>query len=285
MSEQPTLFQKVKPTLGLVAISDIAPWLSGAKSASSKAISTLGFASAVLLRAFPEPRRIGHETFRFEVIDGARRLDDAKREGMERVPATILPPETSDLEAAAHRITANLSRRANPAHESEALQRLYDAYRQEGLSAEEAPKAIAAALGISLGVVKQRLKLNSLPIELRQAVAEGKVAASVAGSIANLSQDQQRVLAESFIQTGKLSATDVAEVRRVEREEQLAGLGEALLALDGRPEPVEVFKQAIRQALSAGLEPDELLAVVGEMVVASAGLDAAKEVADGRSQG
>jgi hypothetical protein len=124
-------------------------------------------------------------------------------------------------------------------------------------------------------------------------VAEGKVAASVAGSIANLSQDQQRVLAESFIQTGKLSATDVAEVRRVEREEQLAGLGEALLALDGRPEPVEVFKQAIRQALSAGLEPDELLAVVREIAVASAGLSRspersegeAKEVADGRSQG
>jgi hypothetical protein len=199
---------------------------------------------------------------------------------MERVPATILPPETSDLEAAAHRITANLSRRANPAHESEALQRLYNAYRQEGLSAEVAPKAIAGALGISLGLVKQRLKLNSLPIELRQAVAEGKVAATVAGSAVNLSQEQQSALAERFLQTGKLSATDVAEVRRVEREERLAELGEALLALDGRPEPVELFKQAIRQALSAGLAPEELLAAVREAV-----LSTAEEVADGCSQG
>jgi len=231
----------------------------------------------VLLRLLPEPRR---SAYHFEVIDGARRLDDAKREGLERIPAIVLPPETSDLEAAAHRITANLSRRANPAHESAALQQLYDAYRQQGVAAEDAPKAIAVSLGISLGVVKQRLKLTTLPPTLRQAVAEGKVAATVAGSAANLTWQQQAALAERFQVAGKLSAADVEEVRRVEREEQLAGLGEALLALDGRPEPHELFKQAIRHALGAGIEPDELLAAVREVV-----LSTAKEVGRGGSQG
>jgi ParB-like chromosome segregation protein Spo0J len=269
VSNSTSLFQKRQPTLGLVAINQIAPWQSGARSASTRAIKTLGFASPVLLRAFPEPRQITYEdgsvgTFLFEVVDGARRLDDAKREGMEQIPATVLPPETTEAEVAAHRITANLSRRPNPAHEVEALQSLFQTYQQQGLSTEEAPRAIAAALGISLGTVKRRLKLTTLPPVLRQAVAEGKVAASVAEGVAGLNPEQQQALVEHLNTTGKLNAADVADARRVRRESQLAGLGEILLALDAQPEPVELFRQAVRQALSAGLTYNELLAALEE---------------------
>ncbi len=272
MSDSTSLFQKRQPTLGLVATKEIAPWQSGARSASTRAIKTLGFASTVLLRAFPEPKQITYEdgsvgTFLFEVVDGARRLDDAKREGLEQIPATILPPETTEAEVAAYRITANLSRRPNPAHEVEALESLYQTYQQQGLSAEEAPRAIAAALGISLGTVKRRLKLTTLPAVVRQAVAEGKVAASVAEGVAGLNPEQQQALVERLNTTGKLHAADVADARRVRRESQLAGLGEILLALDAQPEPAELFRQAVRQALGNGLTSEEMMAMIKEIAV------------------
>ena len=158
------------------------------------------------------------------------------------------------------------------------MQQLQEAYAREGVAAKDVPKAIAAALGLSLGVVKQRLKLTALPPTLYQAVVEGKVAATVAGSAANLTWEQQTALANRFQKTGKLLAKDIEEVRRVEREEQLAGLGEALFVLDEQPEPQELFKQAVRQALGAGIAPKALLAAVREVV------GGAKEVEDG-SQG
>lgn len=253
------LFERQQPSLHEVKLSEIAPWSTGgAKSATGKSIAALGFTSAVLLRALPAGQQ-----YKYAVVDGAGRLESAREQELETVPALILGEGVSQVEVAALRATMNLARRPNQMQEAAAIEQLYGDCRAEGLSEEEIGGFIAKTLGLSASVVKQRLGLLTLPPALRQGVLAGKVARGVAAKIANLPRVQQEQLVTELQEKGRLTGHDVKDVRRVKREAVLAELPDNLFApLD---DPKERARAVLKGFLDEGLTVGELKAAVEQL--------------------
>lgn len=250
------LFERQQPVLQEVKLEDVAPWsTSGARSATGKAIAALGFTSAVLLRQLPG----GHQ-HKYSVVDGAGRLESAREQELETVPALVLGEDVSQAEVAALRATMNLARRPNQMQEAAAIEQLFDDLRTDGLSEVEIGGFIAKTLGISASVVRQRLNLLSLCPALRQGVETGKVAIGVAAKIANLPRAQQEQLVTELQERGKLTGHDVKDVRRVKQEAVLAELPESLFApLDDLKERARVV---LKDFLEEGVTADELVTIV-----------------------
>ena len=253
------LFERPESTLELVALADIQPWsASGARSTTGKSITALGLRGVVTLQQLVPGSR-----YRYKVIDGSRRLNQARDQELEQVQAEVLPVETDRAEAAALRLTMNLSRSPNPMQEAEAFEELSDACLAEGIPQVEVASYIAKTLGINQSVIKQRLGLLRLPPALRQGVEAGKVAAGVAAKIANLPRTQQEQLAGELQEKGKLTGHVVKDVRRVKQEAVLAELPESLFApLDN---PKERAREVLRDLLEEGVMADELVAIVQQL--------------------
>jgi ParB-like chromosome segregation protein Spo0J len=253
------LFERQQPVLREVKLEEVAPWsTSGARSATSKAIAALGFTSAVLLRQLP-----GGQQHKYSVVDGAGRLESAREQELETVPALVLGADVSRVEVAALRATMNLARRPNQMQEAAAIERLFDDCRADGLNEAEIGGFIAKTLGIPASVVRQRLNLLSLCPALRQGVEMGKVARGVAAKIANLPRAQQEQLVTELQERGKLTGHDVKEVRRVKQEAVLAELPDNLFApLD---DPKERARVMLKDFLDEGVRADELVAIIQQL--------------------
>ncbi len=250
------LFERQKPTMQDVNLADVAPWsTSGARSVTGKAVAALGLTSTVLLR----PLTAG-QNYRYSVVDGAGRLDNAKAQSLMSVPAMVLAADVTDMEAAALRATMNLQRRTNPMQEAAALELLLESLQEEGIPEAEVAGVISKTLGISVSIIRQRLGLLSLPVALRAGVEAGKVARGVAAKIANLSPALQAQLEEKLAEEGKLTAADVKAVRRVKQEEAVAALPEGLFA--PLETPFERVRVAIESSLAEGVEITELISLV-----------------------
>lgn len=260
MEAEPTpLFEQPTSRIELVALADIKPWSTGgAKSANAKSIAALGLRSVITLKRIAPGSR-----YRFEVIDGSRRLNTARDKGIEHVQAEVLPEETERAEAAALRFVLNLGRSPNPMHEAEALQEVIDACLAEGIPQLEVRGYLTRTLGVSASVINQHLGLLLLPAALRQGVKDGKVAAGVAARIANLTRVQQEQLVWKLEAEGKLTGNMVKDVRRVKREATLAELPDTLFApLD---DPRERARAALKGFLDEGLTVGELKAAVEQL--------------------
>lgn len=254
------LFERQQPTLQEVPLSEISPWsTSGAKSATGKSIAALGFTSAVLLRPLPHGQQ-----YNYTVVDGAGRLENAREQELETVPALVLGEDVTQVEVAALRAGMNLARRPNPLQEAEAIESLWDDLRAQGFSTEDIPSFIAKTLGISASVVKQRRGLLTLPPALRQGVKEGKVARGVAGKIANLPPKEQQQLASELEGKGKLTEEDVKDVRRVKQQAVLAELPDHLFA-PPLHDPHARAKVALRGFLEEGVEAEVIIELVLEL--------------------
>lgn len=253
------LFERQEPTMQMVSLADIAPWnTSGAKSVTGKAVAALGLASTVLLRLLAAGLN-----YRYSVVDGAGRLDNAKAQSLMSVPAMVLAADVTDMEVAALRATMNLQRRANPMQEAAALELLLESLQGEGIPEAEVAGVISKTLGISVSVIRQRLGLLSLPVALRAGVETGKVARGVAAKIANLSPTLQAQLEEKLTEEGKLTAADVKAVRRVRQEETVAALPEGLFA--PLETPFERARVAIENFLAEGVEATQLISLVEQL--------------------
>lgn len=258
-AEPMPLFEKPEATLERVALADIRPWSTGgAKSRSAKSIAVLGLRGVVTLK-----RLAPGSSHRYGVVDGSRRLNKARDQGLAFVNAEVLPEDTDRVEAAALRFMLNLGRSPNPMQEAAALGEVYDAYRAEGVPAAEAPGAIARRFGVSPSIVQQRLRLLALPPALQVGVAEGKVAAGVAAKIANLPTAQKDELVIELAEKGKLTASDVKAVRQAKQAAALAELPENLLASSEGPR--ERARMVLEGFLSEGVTADELAALVREV--------------------
>jgi ParB-like chromosome segregation protein Spo0J len=144
------LFERPESSLELVALADIQPWsASGARSKTGKSITALGLRGVVTLQQLPPGNQ-----YRYKVIDGSRRLNKARDQGLEQVQAEVLPVGTDRAEAAALRLAMNLGRSPNPMQEAEALQELVDACLAEGIPQLEVAGYIAKTLGINQAVIK-----------------------------------------------------------------------------------------------------------------------------------
>ena len=103
----------------------------------------------------------------YELIAGERRLQAAKKAGLEKVP--VLVRNVSEQEKLELAIIENIQRHnLNPIEEAKAFLRLVDEFN---LQQDE----VAKKMGKSRSTVANTIRLLHLPVEIQRAVSEGKI--------------------------------------------------------------------------------------------------------------
>jgi len=242
--KQASLFEQPKTRLENINVADIEPWTTTGRNAVMKSVQVLGMISAIQV----EELKSG-SNYRYRVLDGRRRLDAAKHNGVTQVPAMILPNGggiTYDALAAG----ANLARSYAPVDEARHLEALIN---RGGFT----PEQLSKQLGLPLGTVRSRLKLVELPPELRTAVDDKRISPSVAAAAANLTPTQQQTAIATLKQKNTLTRDDITSIRLVDKQKVLEAV-QAIFQPPPPPTPQHVFQMAVRQALNEGLTVDDL---------------------------
>lgn len=145
----------------------------------------------------------------YELIAGERRLRASKIAGLKQVPVIIR--EASDLAKLELALIENIQRSdLNPIEEAEAYQKLNDEF---GLTHE----AIAKRMGKSRPVVSNAIRLLSLPVEIQQALAEGRITEGHAKVLMEIKDEAKRLTMFRQVLEQKLTISDTAkEVKKVE---------------------------------------------------------------------
>lgn len=145
----------------------------------------------------------------YELIAGERRLRAAKIAGLKQAPVIIR--EASDLARLELALIENIQRSdLNPIEEAEAYQKLNDEF---GLTHE----AIAKRMGKSRPVVSNAIRLLSLPGEIQQALAEGRITEGHAKVLMEIKDEAKRLTMFRQVLEQKLTISDTAkEVKKVE---------------------------------------------------------------------
>ena len=153
------------------------------------------------------------------IADGRRRLAAARATGRAYIPAMIFPAGTPAHLAHSMALVANLHRRPNPASELAAVEEL--------ARAGFPPERIALDLRLSLTVVQARMRLASLPEALRAALADGRMALSVAERAARLPERGLQRLVDVLDEAGRVTGADVAATRQF-----LSEMGQVSIGID-----------------------------------------------------
>ena len=121
----------------------------------------------------------------YQLIAGERRLRAAKMAGLKTVPVIIR--KTVVQERLVLALIENIQREdLNPVEEATAYDRLSNEF---GMTQEE----IAKKVGKARSTVANAMRLLELPQEIREAIAEGVVAAGTARAILSLKDDESRL--------------------------------------------------------------------------------------------
>lgn len=149
----------------------------------------------------------GHDSGRYDLVAGQRRLKAAQLAGLKEIPATIR--ELTDEEAKEVQIIENLQREdVHPLDEALAFRALIQTMRDV--------KAVAARVGKPEAYVKRRLILVQLGKEASDAYRAGKIHEGHAEAIAPLSVGNQKdavkhVASRSTAYAGVMSVADLKE--------------------------------------------------------------------------
>lgn len=149
----------------------------------------------------------------YQIISGERRWRASRKAGLDQVPVIVI--EADDRKALEIGLIENLQREdLNPMEEALGFQTLMD---QHGLTQEQ----VSERVGKSRPAITNALRLLSLPQEVKNLVAEGKLSAGHARTLIPLNdQALQKKLAERIIQEG-LSVRQVeALVKRQQKPEK-----------------------------------------------------------------
>jgi ParB family chromosome partitioning protein len=140
----------------------------------------------------------------YELLAGERRLQAARRAGLEKVSALVR--EVGDSEALEIALVENLVREdLNPMEEARAFSILMETY---GLTQEQ----VARRVGRDRSSVANTLRLLSLPEEVQREVAQGNLSEGHARAVLSLKDPEEQVaLARAILEEG-LSVRD-AEAR------------------------------------------------------------------------
>jgi ParB family chromosome partitioning protein len=138
----------------------------------------------------------------YELIAGERRWRAAKMAKLQTVP--VLVKEASPLEMLELAIIENIHRKdLNPLEEALAFEQLVNIFNFNH-------NDIAKKIGYSRPAVTNKLRLLTLPDEVKKALLEDKISEGHARAILGLSSD------EAMIATAKIIARDKLSVRQVE---------------------------------------------------------------------
>lgn len=176
-----------------------------------------------------------HEDGGFEILAGERRYQAAKRAGLESVPALVRPADDGlALEIA---LVENLLREdLNPMEEARAYSTLIESY---GLTQEE----VAERVGRDRSTVANTLRLLTLPAEVQEEVAQGRLSEGHARAVLRLAdRDAQMALAQAIREEGLSVRSAEARARSITKPR----------AQKPRPEE-DVFTQAVADEFARSL--------------------------------
>lgn len=147
----------------------------------------------------------------FELVAGERRVRAARLAGLTHIPAVVR--QLADRHRLELALVENLQREdLNPIEEAHGYRRLIDEF---GLSQEE----IAARVAKARSTVANTLRLLEQPVEVQEAVADGRLSAGHARAIAGLPPETQLRLVELVVAKG-LNVRQTEELARRLRSEE-----------------------------------------------------------------
>lgn len=158
-----------------------------------QSILQVGVLTPILVRPFRN---------RFKVIAGRRRAEAAVRIGLRTIPAMVIEGSSQTVLAGLS-VTENAHRAPNPLGDVQAIEVM--------LSAGAGPLQIAEELGISLSLVRQRMRLAALVDTLRDRVAEGTLSIHLAERLSRLTQERQIMFAEQNRDARRITAAHIRE--------------------------------------------------------------------------
>lgn len=167
------------------------------------------------------------DRYEYEVVDGRRRIAAARKLDMKQVPARVY--EDDGLLGAGEVLTISLNRlrSSNPIAELHAIQALLE----RGATLEEIKKAT----GLPKATIDKRLQLTALDSDLREGVAEGKIAVSVAEAAAKLPDGARQRLRQQFENDGNLTMKDVKAEKSARAVNELDQLPADVFAAEAPP--------------------------------------------------
>ena len=186
------------------------------------------------------------------LVDGRRRLEAARRLGLEEVRCDIYP--VSAKVGAIITLVANFQRSNNPPSELHAIEQLL---KRKGVN----PQLIAEQLGVPIQTIEKRLKLKALVPELRAAFDTYKIAVSVAEAAARLETARQLELVPILEENGRLTMKDVNAQLEVRSKEATDALPSDMFP-EPKPEPTTDMIKVERCVLE---DTAETLAYASEM--------------------
>ena len=145
----------------------------------------------------------GHESGRYEIVAGERRMRAAKLAGLGTVPVIIR--EISDESAAVMALIENIQREdLNPIEEAQGVKRLLDEF---GLTHDQASKAI----GRSRSATSNLLRLLNLAMPVQRMLLAGDIDMGHARALLSLSAAEQ-IQAANLIVAKKLSVRETEKL-------------------------------------------------------------------------
>ncbi len=142
----------------------------------------------------------------FELMAGERRLRAARAAGLERVP--VMVRELTDAQMLEMSIVENIQREnLNPLEEAEAYHRLMSEF---GLTQD----GIAGRVGKSRSAVANFLRLRRLPVDIRDAVGDGRLTMGHAKALMGTEDTDMQIAACRKVLAGHLSVRQTEELMR-----------------------------------------------------------------------
>lgn len=155
------------------------------------------------------------EERRFVVIEGRRRVKAARMLGWEEIDAIVLTFPESDYSTEIS-VQVHGTRDYNPGTEAIGIKEMIASGMDE--------RAISKLTGMAPPTIKRRMALIALSPAIWDAFVNGKVALTVAESIAKLPQSVQETLCGILEQKGTITAIDIKEARQARRSTAAAQL-------------------------------------------------------------
>lgn len=159
-------------------------------------ISKVGLLQPIVVRPVEEG---------YEVVAGNRRFEACRRLGWIKIPCHIV--ELDDKEAFEVSLVENVQRNMlNPVEEAEAFRRYVEDYGWGGVS------ELARQIGKSQVYVSKRLRLLSLPKEIRAEIARRNISPSVGEELLSLDDESQQIELGMRAVGESLSRSDVRDM-------------------------------------------------------------------------
>lgn len=192
--------------LKLIESNDVGPVVKDALVNQIKAFGVLEPIKVIPIPPEKQAARGGHQ---YEVIDGRRRLHAAWKVGHETIPAIVISIGADEAYASLIALASHALRSENHAWELSKLEAM--------LAAGSSQVEIARHSGMTVGQIKERLRLLTLIEPLRIAFDSSRLSFSQAKRISALPQSVQIELDRILEAEGKLTGEDVKTVTRARR--------------------------------------------------------------------